>query len=284
MFDVSKKEQGIGFLKKYLHLFQCPVCAQPFQEVKEGSVYCTNSHTFDVSKKGTVHFLLKQSKNEYGKDMLQSRYEMMAAGLFDGILDEVYELIDQKDGVTLDVGCGEGSHLDALHRKGLNGPLIGFDISKDAIQLAAAHFTSAFWCVADLAQSPFSKAQFDTLLNLFSPSNYEEFSRLLKQEGQLIKVIPGEHHLREIRQVLYSGDEQNESYSNEPVFENFQRHYPDYVMKPVTYTFDVSKERVGDLVRMTPLSWNASVEQLKTLESRLTSITIDSVVLSSKSI
>ena len=67
-------------------------------------------------------------------------------------------------------------------KSGVSGTKIGFDISKDAIQLAASHyFDDAFWCVADLAHSPFAGEQFDAILNILSPSHYEEFGRLLKK-------------------------------------------------------------------------------------------------------
>lgn len=277
---MSKKQQAIDFLRKNRQLFQCPVCGQSFLEVREGSFACEKGHSFDVSKKGTIHFLMKQSKNEYGKNMLLSRFSIAQEGLFDGILDEAYNLIEQKDGVVLDVGCGEGSHLNYMYQKGLNGTRIGFDISKEAIQLAAAHFTSAFWCVADLAQSPFAGDQYDTLLNIFSPSNYQEFSRLLKSGGQVLKVIPGEQHLFELRQALYRGEPEKETYSNELVFEKFREHYPECTIKKVRYSFDLNEERLKDLMKMTPLSWDASEKQIsEVLSSRLEAVTVDGVIL-----
>ncbi len=277
---MSKKQQAIEFLNRNRHLFQCPVCSNTFLGVQEGSFVCKEGHSFDVAKKGSLHFLLKPSKNDYGKEMLRSRFAIAQDGLFNGILDEVFPFIQHHTGVTLDVGCGEGSHLDYLHEQGLQGTRIGFDISKEAIQLAAAHFTSAFWCVADLAQSPFASHSYDTLLNIFSPSNYDEFSRLLKPGGQVVKVIPGEYHLYELRQALYHGDQEKDAYSNELVFKKFKEHYPDAEIKPVRYTFALNGEQTKHLLEMTPLSWNAPQEKIDAvLASGLEEITVDAVVL-----
>src|SRR5699024_10380001 len=139
----------------------------------------------------------------------------------------IYMNIDQKEGVTLDVGCGEGSHLNKLAEMGLNGRKIGFDISKEGIQLAASHYRSAFWCVADLSHPPFAFQQYDTILNIFSPSNYKEFKRLLAEKGQVLKVVPEEHYLIELRQHFYKGQEEKEVYSNKEVVDHFSDQFPE---------------------------------------------------------
>ncbi|MDZ7835836.1 MAG: hypothetical protein U5K84_11455 [Alkalibacterium sp.] len=53
-----------------------------------------------------------------------------------------------------------------------------------------------------------------------SPSNYEEFDRLLKPGGRVIKVIPGEDYLKELR-ALQPG-RQAGSHSNKEVKRQIQ--------------------------------------------------------------
>ena len=42
------------------------------------------------------------------------------------------------------------------------------------------------------------------LLNIFS-RNYREFARLMAPEGLVIKVVPGERYLEEVRLALHGG-------------------------------------------------------------------------------
>lgn len=274
---MKKKEKASQFIQRNLDLFQCPVCKDPFEKEEEGTITCHSNHSFDISKKGTIHFLLKNVHSEYGREMLQSRSNLAEVGLWRPVIDAVYESIENKEGTVLDVGCGEGSHLHELAHKGLSGSLVGFDISKEAIQLAAAQYTDAFWCVADLAQSPFQSEQYDTIINVLSPSNYAEFERLLKPGGQVIKVVPNANYLKELRMALYSKDK---PYSNEEIVTNFYTHYPNAQQERVAYTISLSKDNMKDLLRMTPLAWQASDEQKEELiENPFEELTVDVTIL-----
>ena len=278
---MKKIEKAALFMQENRVLFQCPICKDTFDQLEGNSLSCLNGHLFDISKKGTLYFLLKGTKNEYDKEMLSSRFNIATAGLFHPLLDELYKcIIEKEDGHTLDVGCGEGSQLDYLTTLGLKGQKIGFDISKDAIQLAANHFSTAFWCVADLAQSPFASQQYDTILNIFSPSNYKEFDRLLKKGGQVIKVVPEKDYLIELRKLFYRDQAEKQTYSNEVVIEKFKEHFPSMEMKRVNYSFELTQSLFEDLMKMTPLSWGASPASKEyALAHPLQSVTIDVCVL-----
>ena len=278
---MKKIAKAALFVQENSELFQCPICKDAFDQIEGNSLSCKNGHLFDISKKGTLYFLLKGTKNEYDKEMLSSRFNIATAGLFHPLLDELYKSIAKKeDGHTLDVGCGEGSQLDYLASLGLSGQKIGFDISKDAIQLAATHFSNAFWCVADLAQSPFASQQYDTILNIFSPSNYKEFDRLLKKGGQVIKVVPEKDYLIELRQLFYRDQEDKQTYSNEVVIAKFKEHFPTLEIKHVKYSFELTPALFEDLMKMTPLSWGASPESKEyALTHPLNKVTIDVCVL-----
>ncbi|MGY3777271.1 methyltransferase domain-containing protein [Isobaculum melis] len=282
---MKKITRGKLFLEENYSLFQCPVCQSDFIGVEEHSLCCQKGHRFDLAKKGNLYFLIGASKNEYDKEMLQSRYRIAQAGLFNGILKAIMPELTahQKKDALLDVGCGEGSQLAFFADQGIKGPKIGFDISKDAVQLAATHFEQAFWCVADLAKSPFASAKYQTILNIFSPSNYQEFKRLLADGGQLIKVVPAENYLGELRQLLYQDQSNKQSYSNQEVVDKFKEHFPKMTVKQVTYSFDLKENDFFDLLEMTPLQWGATKEAVEQAKKQpLKSITVDVVLLIGK--
>ncbi|MER2063890.1 MAG: methyltransferase domain-containing protein [Alkalibacterium sp.] len=274
---MKKIDKAKIFLLDHLDLFRCPVCESPFENVEENQLICTKSHGFNLSKKGTLHFLMKPSKSEYTREMLMSRQRIAHMGFWQPMLDILYPLIEKKDGMTLDVGCGEGAHSAYLKNKGLSGPIVAFDISKEGINLAAATYEDIFFLVADLAQSPFAAEQFDTLLNILSPSNYEEFSRLLKPGGQVIKVIPTTDYLKELRAFQ---PEAKQHYSNQNVKDKFVAQFENTESHPVHYTIDLTENEVQDFLEMTPLGWNINVSSDKTAE--LSRITVDMEILVGK--
>lgn len=279
---MRKIESSRVFLAEHLNLFQCPVCGEGFQEVSGNSIICRKQHQFDLSKKGTLHLLQKGGQNEYGKEMLNSRKKLAQSGFFHPILDVVKkQMRDIEPAAVLDVGCGEGSHLHVLTEKGLSGVKIGFDISKDAIQLAAGeYFEDAFWCVADLAHSPFSAGQFDLILNIFSPSHYQEFHRLLKPTGKVIKVVPDPEYLIELREKLYVSDATKRVYENEKVVNRFKEHYPTCLQEQVRYTVPLTPDTSRWLLEMTPLTWGAADQTIaEVMKEPLKQVTVAVTVL-----
>jgi len=279
---MKKIEAGSLYLEKHRNLFQCPICKGDFETVGGHSVVCANGHRFDVSKKGTLHLLMKGGQNEYGKEMLSSRKNLADTGFFHPLLDAVFAHIDDPESAAvLDVGCGEGSHLHYLTEKGLTGTKVGFDISKDAIQLAAGNFfEDAFWCVADLAHSPFAESAFNAILNIFSPSQYQEFDRVLKPGGKVIKVVPNARYLIELREQLYALNTTKREYDNQQVVDRFYEIYPDAVREEVVYSVDLDEKSYGWLMEMTPLSWGASEESLANAAANpLKSVTVAATLL-----
>jgi 23S rRNA (guanine745-N1)-methyltransferase/PadR family transcriptional regulator PadR len=168
-----------------------------------------------------------------------------------------------------------------LTEKGLTGTKVGFDISKDAIQLAAGNFfEDAFWCVADLAHSPFAESAFNAILNIFSPSQYQEFDRVLKPGGKVIKVVPNARYLIELREQLYALNTTKREYDNQQVVDRFYEIYPDAVREEVVYSVDLDEKSYGWLMEMTPLSWGASEESLANAAANpLKSVTVAATLL-----
>ncbi|HAP15573.1 MAG TPA: methyltransferase, partial [Lactococcus sp.] len=115
---------------------------------------------------------------------------------------------------------------------------------------------SVFLSLADLTNLPFADASMSTVLNIFSPSNYEEFKRVLKNEGKIIKIIPDRFYLQELRAVYGLPID----YDNSDVIQRFKQEYPDALQKELHYCFELPEELYLDFLEMSPLEWAASSE------------------------
>lgn len=278
---LKKIDRGDQFLKQNINLFRCPNCHQPMNQIRDYQVSCENNHQYDLSKKGTLHFLNHTIKTDYDQGMLTHRQKMIDTGLYDQLITRLSELLATDDIETLvDMGCGEGSFLKDLTALEVKGQKIGFDISKDGVNLATEQPIEAFWCVADMTNLPFNDQSISHLLNIFSPSHYEEFRRVLKSQGKIIKVVPEADYLKELRVLFYENNEAKQSYSNEKVVTKFAEELTLVSQERLTYQFPVPKENQIDLLKMSPLSWGATAEAFaKAQENNVETITIDVLIL-----
>lgn len=278
---MKKIDFGRNFVNEHLNLFRCPVCKSPFVGVTGYSLVCTNQHSFDLSKKGTLFFLTKQANNEYDRAMLWARHNILQAGLFDPIVTEISRHLNDGPETILDVGCGEGTPLTRLLKlRAGKDTAVGFDISKDGINLATQQPIDAFFCVADLARLPFNNQAFSTIIDLFSPSAYEEFNRVAQPAGKLIKIIPNSNYLHELREALFGSGQKNSSYSNDKVFDLFMKHYSKATINQLTYQFLIPEGMQQDMMIMTPLHWgkDRQTDAIQLVDA-MKSITVDVSVM-----
>ena len=291
---MQKGELAKKLIKEKRDLFICPVCGGEITIQEAKSLVCLNRHTFDISKRGYINMLLRPVKTDYNKEMLESRNIICKSGFFDPMLSGVSELILEKvkennllETTILDAGCGEGSHLSSILRN-LKGKVntnllgIGIDISKEGINIASRDYTNIIWCVADLAKIPLKDKQFDIVLNILSPANYVEFTRILKDNGILIKVVPGNKYLTELRDLFF--DENNKkTYSNDKVIQHFSDNYQIIDHKKILYNVRLPNENTKHLLKMTPLSWNVENERIeKVLNMGIKDITVDFEIIVGK--
>ena len=259
--------------------FACPICQENLTLV-ESSLKCSNRHSFDLAKFGYVNLApqIKQSAN-YDKENFQNRQQILEAGFYQAILEGISDILATKSSAktVLDIGCGEGFYSRKLQESHSDKTFYAFDISKDSVQIAAKSETNwaVNWFVGDLARLPIKDASMDILLDIFSPANYGEFRRVLSQNGILMKVVPTENHLKEIRQMV---QEQltKKDYSNQDIKEHFsiQSSQIASLTKPIT------AEQRQALLSMTPLLFH--VDQSKIDWSQLTEITIEAEILVGK--
>lgn len=256
--------------------FQCPICGKALKLV-DNSLLCSNNHCFDISKKGFVDFVLnnKASKN-YDRDSFENRHVILEHGMYDHIANKLVELIEKLhlDSI-LDVGCGEGYYSKKIAQAGIKD-VLAFDISKDSIQLAAKGVnTPVKWFVGDLAHLPIQDNTVRGIIDVFSPANYAEFNRIL-DDGYVLKVIPNQYHVQELRQVAKDQLQQAE-YSNKKVLDYFEEHYELVDQIDATKTYPVTEEVRTAFINMTPLLFN--VDKSKIDWSQVENITVGSTIL-----
>lgn len=263
--------------------FACPICQENLTLV-ESSLKCCNRHSFDLAKFGYVNLApqIKQSAN-YDKENFQNRQQILEAGFYQAILDAVSDLLASSKTTTtiLDIGCGEGFYSRKLQESHSEKTFYAFDISKDSVQIAAKSEPNwaVNWFVSDLARLPIKDASMDILLDIFSPANYGEFRRVLSKDGILIKVIPTENHLKEIRQKVQN-QLTNKNYSNQDIKEHFQEHFTILSNQTASLTKPITAEQLQALLSMTPLLFH--IDQTKIDWSQLTEITIEAEILVGK--
>ena len=265
--------------------FACPICQENLTLV-ETSLKCDNRHSFDLAKFGYVNLApqIKQSTN-YDKENFQNRQQILEAGFYQAILEGISDILAARPSAktVLDIGCGEGFYSRKLQESHSDKTFYAFDISKDSVQIAAKSETNwaVNWFVGDLARLPIKDASMDILLDIFSPANYGEFRRVLSKDGILIKVIPTENHLKEIRQIVQD-QLTKKDYSNQDIKEHFQEHFSIQSSQIASLTKPLSTEQRQALLSMTPLLFHVNQSQIDW--SQLTEITIEAEILVGKAL
>ncbi|WP_295730177.1 methyltransferase domain-containing protein [uncultured Limosilactobacillus sp.] len=282
---MKKIEKTIKWLNNHLAMLRCPVCQAPFIEIKDQQLGCVNHHQLNINKHGYVYFLQKGVKTEYDRDILVARRQLLSAGLFKGIIDAIDEELGSTPQTILDVGSGEGTPLFQLQqrRHSKDNAYVGFDISRPGVQLATQLSDQLFFCLADLRQLPFRDNSFTSIIELFSPSDYQEFHRVLQPGGKIVKVIPNSKYLKELRQLLYSTKDKHQQYDNTAVKKRFAKSFNPTQIKQVHYQFEVPNRLRAAMVQMSPLHWGKEARQLTINEiAQLTTVTVDVELLIGK--
>ena len=265
--------------------FACPICQENLTLV-ESSLKCSNRHSFDLAKFGYVNLApqINQSAN-YDKENFQNRQQILEAGFYQAILEGISDLLATNPSAktVLDIGCGEGFYSRKLQESHSDKTFYAFDISKDSVQIATKSEPNwaVNWFVGDLARLPIEDASMDILLDIFSPANYGEFRRVLSKDGILIKVIPTENHLKEIRQMVQD-QLTKKDYSNQDIKEHFQEHFSIQSSQIASLTKPITAEQRQALLTMTPLLFH--VDHTKIDWSQLTEITIEAEILVGKAL
>lgn len=286
MGKLTKKTINATYTKRFENTFRCPICENGMQVSELNSIICENNHAYDFAKQGYLNLLSHPHKVKYSRELFEARKSIIIDdNFFAPLTEKIIKIIKThytKEDLLhiLDAGCGEGSHLANIFSNLKNdGMAVGLDISKEAVLEAAKNYEKHIWAVADLVHTPFNQGTFDVILNILSPANNQEFSRLLSKDGLVIKVVPESAYLKEIRTQLYK-DHAQANYSNLDVVDHFKDNFTLIDNKRITYTKTLNQNSLQSLLKMTPLAWDMNEIQASYF-SKLTEmkITVDLTIL-----
>lgn len=258
----------------------CPVCGRILRR-EDKTMRCADGHCYDLARQGYVNLLRStQSKSKrHGDDkrMVRARTAFLNLGYYAILRDAVAEAACRctQGGVdVLDVGCGEGYYtaavLHALTQRGREVSVCGVDISRDALIEAHRREPKLQLAVASVNHLPVANASCDLLLNLFAPQDAAEFARVLRPDGTLLRAIPLERHLWELKQAVY--DVPYENQVADPTLPDFTLARQQTLRTRIRLT---TPEAVQNLFRMTPYYYKTSArdqEKLRNLDHLETEI------------
>ncbi|GAC1375042.1 MAG: hypothetical protein NVS3B3_13520 [Aquirhabdus sp.] len=150
----------------------CPLCHEALLESlpQDGTQHsnqvwrCVGNHSFDVAREGYLNLHLVQHKKSKdpgdNPEMVKARRAFLHADYYQPLRDAVVELLYSLHATSLlDIGCGEGYYTSSFRQ--IIDDVIGLDIAKPAIQLAAKRFKDITWLVGSGAMLPLASASVD---------------------------------------------------------------------------------------------------------------------------
>lgn len=256
----------------------CPICGGPLSEISR-SFRCPRNHTFDRAREGYVHLLpTGHGRSKIRGDtaeMVRARRRFLARGYYEPLTAAVVGRVMsiQREGLTVvDVGCGEGHAIGRVwaalepHARDLRPCLIGVDISRDALRLAARTYKNVLFLINDIGHRIcVADGSVDVLLDLFAPRNPVEFGRIVRPGGLAVVAIPAEGHLKELRSELpLLGIEEEK---RERTIERLRPFFELAEEERFEYARVLDADAVRDLLRMTPNYWHLNDAVLGALAS-----------------
>ena len=255
-------------------LLSCPVCGGEMEH-DEKSYQCENNHCFDISKFGTVNLLQSNSSKSkrHGDDtlMVTARRDFLDKDYYLPLANAVASLAKEhcpSGGVLADIGCGEGYYTDIISKNAGFDKIIGIDISKQALRFANKRLccddVTAEFAVASAFKLPIGDSIVDCLVNIFAPFSASEFSRVIKNDGIVIRAFARKNHLIGLKQAIYD-EVRNEDVEDLSLdgFEMIDSRELEYEI-----TMD-DGQTIDDLFKMTPYYYKSSKES----QNRLANLT-----------
>lgn len=247
--------------------FICPLCRSALL-AQTPSWRCEQGHGFDVAREGYVNLLPVQHKKSLSPgdtaESVQARRDFLAAGYYQPLRDALSGLLRPLGMMSLlDLGCGEGYYTGALRE--VVPAVVGLDIAKPAVRLAAKRHRDITWLVASGAQLPLADASLDGVSSLFSPLPVAEMTRVLQPGGHVLVVTPAREHLWAVREALFG-----EVRAHEPdkFLAGFESDFTLARREVVRSPLMLPQRALRDLLAMTPYAWKAKAERRAALEAR----------------
>ena len=184
-------------------------CGLPLTR-RDRALVCSAGHTFDIARSGYINLLQPQDRRSLSagdsKAAVDARAALDRTGVERFVIDAVIHTIATlplpAKPVVVDLGSGTGEMLGGLAKaRPVEG--IGIDLSVPAVELSARRFPSLIWVVANADRRlPLLDGSVDAVLSIHGRRNPAECSRVLKERGVLIVVLPAPDDLIELRTLV----------------------------------------------------------------------------------
>lgn len=249
----------------------CPKCHAAMQ-LKHSSFVCPAGHCYDLAAANYLNLAPQKPQSAlYDEQLFATRRRVFAAGFYQKLCLTIADIAaaqplrPHQPLTVIDAGCGEGFFARSLLAALPAAEVLALDLAKAGVVAAAKAEPRLKCLLADLAALPLPDNSADIILNILSPANYREFTRVLAPGGLLIKVVPGADYLKQVRAAynLPAGEDSESAalLAALPQPKTAER---------LTYTLPVSAEQATDFLRMTPLN-----EHRTPPAATFTDITID---------
>lgn len=257
----------------------CPLCGRPMR-AQAGVLACSAGHSFDVAKDRYVNLLPPQHRTRGLEgdvlEMLRARRRFLDGGYYQPLRELVADVVegalDDVEGqgapagrtCVLESGCGEGYYIGGVAerlvrrtggREQRHFVVLGTDLSKSAVRTAAKRYRDVSFFVSDVNRRIYVEtASVRVLVDIFAPRNPTEFARAIELEGRLVIVVPGESHLRGLREDLglLGIEEDKEGRMLSQLAEWFELED----RRELAFPLELDAEAAGDLVTMGPSYWH----------------------------
>ncbi|MEP0200635.1 MAG: putative RNA methyltransferase [Halioglobus sp.] len=244
------------------------MCRQPLSGLTP--LQCDSGHSFDRAREGYVNLLPanKKSSLEPGDNalMIAARRRVHEAGVYQPLAESIETILADTEAVAagsiLDLGCGEGYYAGYLADHLPTVSILGVDMAKPAVRLAAKRYPRVDFAVASAFAVPLPEDSVGSVVSVFAPTAPAELQRLLPAGGVYLKVTPAPMHLWSLREALYTSP---------------RPHAEEAVMvagfslastRTVRFALAASQALVADIVAMTPFAYRGQREKRELLLQR----------------
>ena len=166
----------------------CPLCGAALTE-EDGALRCPGGHSFDKARQGYCHLLPVQQKHAKNPGITGDGtgpppvfYKPGVCPLCRKLRELVTDALRGKETRSFWMWVRRGYYTgflyDGLQKEKIPARVAGFDISKEAVRLAAGRYKGISFAVASSFAIPVADGACDCVTEVFSPLVPEEFRRV----------------------------------------------------------------------------------------------------------
>ncbi len=287
----------------------CPHCGSPLGiDYPSRAADCANGHHFDLAKQGYLNLMVGAATKLQSDTaaMIAHRDAFLGRGHYGPVLEQAVQFIrthlaagsegsdaseradvgpEAPEGTALeivDLGAGTGYYLDGIAARLAPSYTVsgtGLDLSVPALKRFRARRPGDIALVWDLWRPlPLKDRAFDVALSVFAPRNLAETARILHEDGLVIIAVPGENHLRELRDHGLALDVAHDKVAKLRTDVD-AAGFNVLVEESISDVMTLDRDAIIDLIQMGPMAFHHTLEhtreQVHTALAPVTEVQLD---------